>query len=83
TKTMMENDEAAKKEYAELIKAKELAEEEFTKRLMLENEKRVRASESATQQMLRQYRDLKVGIESINQKWTESAIDSVADLITG
>ncbi|MFX6830782.1 hypothetical protein ABTH65_19070, partial [Acinetobacter baumannii] len=37
----------------------------------------------ATQQMLRQYRDLKVGIESINQKWTESAIDSVADLITG
>ncbi|HCA5310004.1 TPA: tail length tape measure protein [Acinetobacter baumannii] len=83
TKTMMENDETAKKEYAELIKAKELAEEEFTKRLMLENEKRVRASESATQQMLRQYRDLKVGIESINQKWTESAIDSVADLITG
>ncbi|WP_354734407.1 tail length tape measure protein [Acinetobacter nosocomialis] len=83
TQSMMANDEKAQKQYAELVKARELAEVEFTNRLMLENEKRVRASESATQQMLRQYRDLKAGMESVNQKWTESAIDSVADLITG
>lgn len=83
TQAMMANDQKAQKEYADLIKARDLAEEDFTRRLMLENEKRVRASESATQQMLRQYRDLKAGMESVNQKWTESAIDSVADLITG
>lgn len=83
TGTMMDTDANAKEEYNKLIKVQESSEIEFTQRLILENEKRVRASESATQQMLRQYADLKAGIEDVNKTWTGKAIDSVSELITG
>lgn len=73
----------AQKEYDDLIKAKLNTEAEFTNRLTLEHQKRVKDSESATQQMLRQYQNLQDGMENLNQKWSEKSIDSVSNLITG
>lgn len=73
----------AQKEYDDLIKAKLNTEAEFTNRLILEHQKRVKDSESATQQMLRQYQNLQDGMENLNQKWSEKSMDSVSNLITG
>lgn len=69
--------------YRAAIEAKMMMEKDFTDRLKLEDDKRVRASESATQQMMRQYADLKGNIEGTNKKWTDEGVGALKGLITG
>lgn len=69
--------------YRAAVEAKMMMEKDFTNRIQLENEKRVRASETATQQMIRQYADLKSNIEGTNKKWTEEGVGALKGLITG
>lgn len=71
------------KAYKDAVKAKEEAEKDFTARLELENEKRIRANEDAVQQMMRQWRDLGSSFESLTVDWFEDIGSGITDILTG
>jgi len=69
--------------YKQAVAAKLKMEEDFTFRIQLENEKRVKAQETATQRMMRQYGDLGTSLENIGADWTKQAMDTGKKLLTG
>ena len=58
-------------------------EQDFTIHLQLQNEKRLRAQETAWQQTLRGYRDLQSNMNAITDQWGQKATDTLAELISG